>query len=137
MESHKRVVGILYIVTGVLQFIVMLLVSVLISSLIPFIADNAEENARWVFDWLVPFINIIAAIVIIFFSIPSVVGGAALLQGKSWALTLLLILDVSNSSRFPSAQPLAFIPFGCMPKIKNLALLKPCNACHLHQKLCG
>jgi hypothetical protein len=101
MECHKRVVGILYIVTGVLQFIGMLLLSVLISSLIPFIADNAEENARWVFDWLVPFINIIAAIVIIFFSIPSVVGGAALLQGKSWALTVLLILGCFKLFSFP------------------------------------
>ncbi len=101
MESHKRVIGILYIVTGVLQSIGMLLLSILISSLIPFIADNAEENARWVFDWLVPFINIISAIVIIFLSIPSLVGGAALLQGKGWALTLLMILGCFKLFSFP------------------------------------
>lgn len=101
MESHKRVIGILYIVTGVLQSIGMLLLSILISSLIPFIADNAEENARWVFDWLVPFINIISAIVIIFLSIPSIVGGAALLQGKGWALTLLMILGCFKLFSFP------------------------------------
>lgn len=101
MESHKRVVGILYIVTGILQFIGMLLLSVLISSLIPFIADSAEENTRWVFEWIVPFINIIAAIIIVLFSIPSIIGGGALLQGKSWALTLVLILGCFKLFSFP------------------------------------
>jgi len=101
MESHKRVVGILYIVTGILQFIGMLLLSVLISSLIPFIADSAEENTRWVFEWIVPFINIIVAIVIVLFSIPSIIGGGALLQGKSWALTLVLILGCFKLFSFP------------------------------------
>jgi hypothetical protein len=90
MESHKRVVGILYIVTGILQFIGMLLLSVLISSLIPFIADSAEENTRWVFEWI-----------IVLFSIPSIIGGGALLQGKSWALTLVLILGCFKLFSFP------------------------------------
>lgn len=124
MESHKRVVGILYIVTGVLQFIIMLLVSVLISSLIPFIADNAEENARWVFDWLVPFINIIAAIVIIFFSIPSVVGGAALLQGKSWALTLLLILGCFKLFSFPIGTAIGIYTIWVYAEDKKLGTTK-------------
>lgn len=124
MESHKRVVGILYIVTGVLQFIIMLLVSVLISSLIPFIADNAEENARWVFDWLVPFINIIAAIVIIFFSIPSVVSGAALLQGKSWALTLLLILGCFKLFSFPIGTAIGIYTIWVYAEDKKLGTTK-------------
>lgn len=124
MESHKRVVGILYIVTGVLQFIIMLLVSVLISSLIPFIADNAKENARWVFDWLVPFINIIAAIVIIFFSIPSVVGGAALLQGKSWALTLLLILGCFKLFSFPIGTAIGIYTIWVYAEDKKLGTTK-------------
>jgi hypothetical protein len=101
MESHKRIVGILYIVTGILQFIGMLLLSVLISSLLPFISDQADADAKWVFEWIVPFINIIVAIVIIFFSIPSVIGGIAQLQGKSWALTLLLILGCFKLFSFP------------------------------------
>jgi hypothetical protein len=122
MESHKRVVGILYFVTGVLQFIVMLLVSVLISSLIPFIADNAEENARWVFDWLVPFI--IAAIVIIFFSIPSVVGGAALLQGKSWALMLLLILGCFKLFSFPIGTAIGIYTIWVYAEDKKLGTTK-------------
>jgi hypothetical protein len=101
MESHKRAIGILYIVTGALQFFGLLLLAILISFVGPFFADIANENARWVFDWLVPFINIIAAIVIIFFSIPSVVGGVALLQGKTWALTLVLILGCFKLFSFP------------------------------------
>jgi len=101
MESHRRVLGILYIVTGVLQLIGLLLLRVLISSFIPFLSDQAGEDARWVFDWLVPFITTIATVIIMIISIPSVIGGAALLYEKSWALTLLLIIGCFKLFSFP------------------------------------
>lgn len=124
MESHKRVVGILYIVTGILQFIGMLLLSVLISSLIPFIADNAGENERWVFEWIVPFINVIVAIVIVLFSIPSIIGGAALLQGKSWALTLLLILGCFKLFSFPIGTAIGIYTIWVYAEDKKSASVK-------------
>jgi hypothetical protein len=92
METHKRILAILYIISGALQIIGLLFVTLFMSFIIPFIMEEAGPDAEWVFVWLVPFIRIIAALVILFFSIPSIIGGVGLLNNKSWALMLLLVL---------------------------------------------
>jgi hypothetical protein len=101
MEVHKRILAILYIISGSLQILGMLFVTAFISTFIPLIMDEAGPDAQWVFVWLVPFIRIIAIVVILFFSIPSIIGGVALLNNKSWSLTLLLILGCFKLFSFP------------------------------------
>jgi len=101
MEAHKRILAILYIISGSLQILGMLFISAFIAMIIPFIMDEAGPEAQWVFVWIVPFIRIIATFVILFFSVPSIIGGIALLNGKSWALTLLLVLGCFKLFSFP------------------------------------
>lgn len=101
MEVHKRILAILYIISGSLQILGMLFVTAFLSAIIPFIMDEAGPDAEWVFVWLVPFIRIIAIVIILFFSIPSIIGGVALLNNKPWALTLLLVLGCFKLFSFP------------------------------------
>src|SRR6186713_442262 len=101
MEVHKRILAILYIISGTFQIIALLFVSAFMAMIIPFIIDEAGPEGQWVFVWIVPFIRIIAVVVILFFSIPSIIGGIALLNEKSWALTLLLILGCFKLFSFP------------------------------------
>jgi len=101
METHKRILAILYIISASLQILGLLFVSVFMSFIIPFIMEEAGPDAEWVFVWLVPFIRIIAIVVILFFSIPSIIGGIGLLNNKSWALTLLLVLGCFKLFSFP------------------------------------
>lgn len=101
MDSHKRVLGILYIVTGITQLILMLLLAAFLSYFIPLIAGEADADARWVFEWILPFFNVIAGVVIVFFSIPSIIGGIAVLNEKSWGLTLVLVLGCFKLLSFP------------------------------------
>jgi hypothetical protein len=101
MESHKRVLAILYIVSGSLQFLILAGLSVFIAAFIPFIAREAEPGSEWVVEmigWLVP---IILWSLILVLSIPSIIGGVALLQGKKWALTLILIMGCFKLFSFP------------------------------------
>jgi hypothetical protein len=101
METHKRILAILYIISASLQILGLLFVSIFMSFVIPFIMKEAGPDAEWVFVWLVPFIRIIAVVVILFFSIPSIIGGIGLLNNKSWALTLLLVLGCFKLFSFP------------------------------------
>jgi hypothetical protein len=101
MESHKRILAILYIISGALQILILLFVSTFISMFIPLIADQADPDAQWVFTWIVPFIQIIATIGILLFSIPSIIGGIGLLNNKSWAMLLVLILGCFKLFSFP------------------------------------
>ena len=43
METHKRVLGILYIVSGAMHILIMLFLSALLSLLLPFIFENAKH----------------------------------------------------------------------------------------------
>ena len=101
MDVHKRILAILYIISGSLQILGMLFISAFISLIIPFIMDEAGQEAQWVFVWIVPFIRIIAVVVILFFAIPSIIGGVGLLNNKSWSLTLLLVLGCFKLFSFP------------------------------------
>lgn len=101
MENHKRILGILYIVSGVLQALGMLLISIFISAFLPFVLDQAQTETHWIVEWMVPLVTIICTAIIVLFSIPSIVGGISLLNGKSWALTLLLVLGCFKLFSFP------------------------------------
>jgi len=101
METHKRVLAILFIVHGALQAIGMLFVSLFLSAFLPFILSEADPEAREILEWILPFVQFIGLAIIALFSIPSIVGGIALLNGKKWALTLLLILGCFKLFSFP------------------------------------
>lgn len=101
MDIHKRILAIVYIISGAVQILAMIVLSSIITLIIPFIMDEAGPEGQWVFIWIIPFIRIIAAFIILFFAIPSIVGGVALLNEKKWALTVLLILGCFKLFSFP------------------------------------
>lgn len=101
MEAHNRILAIVYIIAGSLQILGMIILSSIISVILPFIMDDAGSEAQWVFEWIIPFIQFIAIGIILLFSIPSIIGGIALLNNKKWALTLLLVLGCFKLFSFP------------------------------------
>lgn len=101
MDSHKRILGILYIVSGLMHLLGMILLSTLFSLLFPMIFDRANIDEQWVLVWVVPFIRTIAVLVILFMAIPSLIGGWGMLLNKKWAMTLLLILGCLKLFSFP------------------------------------
>lgn len=101
MENHKRILGFIYIISGSVQILGMILLATLFELFIPFISELAEPEAQWVFAWLLPFIRIIAIGVVLLFAIPAIIAGAGLLNQKKWALTLVLILGCLKLFSFP------------------------------------
>ena len=101
MEAHKRIVGILYIVSGILQILILLTLSVLVSTLFPVIFDHADVDDQWVLVWIVPFISTIITVIVVLMSIPSIIGGLAVLNHKKWGLTMVLILGCFKLFSFP------------------------------------
>lgn len=101
METHKRVLGILYIVSGSMHILIMLFLSALFSILLPFIFEHAQLDEQWILLYIVPFIRAIGVITIMLFALPSIIGGMGLLHKKQWALTLVLILGCFKLFSFP------------------------------------
>lgn len=101
MESHKKILGILYIISGVLQMFVLALVATFLSTLFPYIAQEAGPDGAWVIEWIGHLIPLLLWGIVLFFAVPSVIGGIGMLQQKSWALTLLLIMGCFKLFSFP------------------------------------
>lgn len=101
MNVHNRILSILYLISGTVQIITILLINTLMSVLLPFIMEEAGPEGEWIFIWIIPFIRVIGVVVIVFFSLPSIVGGIGLLNEKKWGLTLLLIMGCFKLFAFP------------------------------------
>ena len=101
MEAHKRILGILFMVSGILQIVFLLALSVFVSTLFPMIFEHADVDDQWALVWIVPFISTIVTVLILLMSIPSIIGGIAVLNNKKWGLTLVLILGCFKLFSFP------------------------------------
>jgi hypothetical protein len=101
METHKRILAILHIVSGVFLSIVMLFLSVFVSAVLPIFVEETTSEFPRILEIIQPIISIISTGIIILFAIPAIIGGIALLNNKSWALTLLLVLGCFQLFSFP------------------------------------
>lgn len=101
MNPHKKILGILYIISGLVQILAMVFLSTLLAVIFPAIFERADVEGQWFLVWIVPFIRVIAISVILVISVPSIIGGLGILNDKKWALTLLLILGCLKLFSFP------------------------------------
>lgn len=101
MESHKRILGILFIISGLLHLFGMLFLSFLFSLIFPLIFEHAHLDDQWVLVWVLPFLKAFAVIVILLVAIPSIIGGWGMLAEKKWAMVLILVLGCLKLFSFP------------------------------------
>ena len=127
METHKRVLGILYIVSGAMHILIMLFLSALLSLLLPFIFENAKLDEQRILLYVVPFIRIIGVITVLLFALPSIIGGMALLNKKKWGLTLVLILGCFKLFSFPIGTALGVYTIWVYSEDHKQNLANPVN----------
>jgi hypothetical protein len=101
MDTHKRVLGILFTVTGILQIMTFTILSLIFSTLFPLIIEQADQDAKWILEWVSRFGQLLGVLLIFFFSIPTVIAGIGLLNKQRWAMTLALILGCLKLFSFP------------------------------------
>lgn len=102
MDHHKKVLGIIYVVTASLTLLTLLVVNVFVSTLFEFILDRAtEEDAQAVLTLIKQLLVIITWVVALLGSIPSIIAGIGLLNKQAWALTMALVLGCLKLLSFP------------------------------------
>ena len=101
MELHKRILGILFIISGLLHLFGMLFLSFLFSLIFPLIFEHAHLDDQWVLVWVLPFLKAFAVIIILLVAIPSIIGGWGMLAEKKWAMVLILVLGCLKLFSFP------------------------------------
>jgi ABC-type arginine transport system permease subunit len=101
LEGHKKVLGILYVVSAVLTILGALLINVILSLVFSFAFDNANPEEQKVLDFVTTLVAYLPAIILIFFAAPSLLAGIGLLAKQKWALILALIVGCLKLFSFP------------------------------------
>ena len=101
MEHHKRLLGILFIISGVLQILLFVFLSVLFSVIFEYMLTEVNTDERWVVEMVMNIAKFLPAVIITCIAVPSIIGGIGLINHKSWALVLALVLGCLKLFSFP------------------------------------
>ena len=101
MESHKRVLGSLYIVTGSLQMAFVFGLSIFFSTIMAIVSHELDSGDAAILELVGSVLQFLPIVIIIFFSLPSIIAGIGLLYKQKWALILALILGCFKLFSFP------------------------------------
>lgn len=100
MDSHKRILGIIFTVTSILTILMALFLNIFFSVLWTFVMSRAGAEDQLPLEFIAMLFQYLPWIIIAF-SIPSLIAGIGLLNKASWAMTLALVLGCLKLLSFP------------------------------------
>jgi hypothetical protein len=92
LDGHKKVLGIIYIVTASLSLLIALFVRAVMSIIFSFAFDGASDEEQKIADFVMAITSLLPMVIIIFSSLPTMIAGIGLVTRQSWATMLALIL---------------------------------------------
>jgi len=101
MESHKKVLGIIYIVSAVFQVLILFFLSLFLSTIFSYAMSQANPEDVRILALITDLMHYLPAFFIIFFSLPTFVAGIGLVARQPWALILALIMGCFKLFSFP------------------------------------
>jgi hypothetical protein len=101
LDGHKKVLGILYVVSAVLTITGMVLLRAILSIVFSIALDKADPDDRAVIDMVLSLLQFLPYFIVIFFSIPTLIAGIGLLTHQRWALLFALIMGCLKLFSFP------------------------------------
>nr|AIA17863.1 hypothetical protein [uncultured bacterium] len=107
MEKHKRILGILYIISAVTSALALMFLNVIFSMIFTFAASKASGEEVAILGLISSLLRWIPTVFILVFAIPSLIAGLGLLSNKSWAMTLALVMGCFKLFSFPIGTGIA------------------------------
>jgi hypothetical protein len=92
LDNHKKILGIIYVVTASLTIVAALFIRAIMSIVFGFAFENADPEERRVGEFVMALTSFLPAIIIIFSGIPTLLAGIGLLMKQSWAMIIALIM---------------------------------------------
>lgn len=101
LESHKKVLGILYVISAMLTIMGMLVLNAVLSTIFAFAFDQADPDDRRVMEFVLSLVRYLPMFIISLVSIPTLIAGIGLLTRQSWAVIVALIVGCLKLFSFP------------------------------------
>jgi len=101
LDGHKKVLGILYVISAVLTITAMVLLKAILTIVFSFALDKADPDDRVVIDTILSLVQFLPYLIVIFISIPTLIAGIGLLTHQRWAPLLAVIMGCLKLFSFP------------------------------------
>jgi hypothetical protein len=101
LDGHKKILGILYVISATLTITAMVLLRAILSIIFSFALDKADPDDRAVIDMILSLVQFLPYLIVIFISLPTLIAGIGLLTRQGWALLLALIMGCLKLFSFP------------------------------------
>jgi hypothetical protein len=101
LDGHKKVLGILYIMSAALTTLAALLINALLSFIFTFAFEQADPEEQRIMDFIMALTAYLPAIIILIFALPTFIAGIGLLTKQSWAVIISLIVGCLKLFSFP------------------------------------
>lgn len=101
LDNHKRILGILYLISGVLSILGMLLLNAFLSVIFTFALQETNEDERQAVELILLIVQYVPVVVILFFSVPTLIAAFGLLARKTWATLFGLVVGCLKLFSFP------------------------------------
>ncbi len=101
LDGHKKVLGILYVISAVLTITAMVLLKAILTIVFSFALDKADPDDRAVIDMILSLVQFLPYLIVIFISIPTLIAGIGLLTHQRWAPLLAVIMGCLKLFSFP------------------------------------
>jgi uncharacterized membrane protein (DUF2068 family) len=101
LDSHKKVLGILYMISGTLTIVGILILNAFLSVIFSFALEEVDPDEQKAVELVGAFLQYVPAFVILVFSVPTLIAGIGLLTRKSWATLFAVIVGCFKLFSFP------------------------------------
>lgn len=101
LDNHKRILGILFLISGILSVFGMLLLNAFLSVIFAFAMQEVDPGEQKAVEFALSIAQYAPIFVIIFFSVPTLISAYGLLTRKSWATLFALIVGCLKIFSFP------------------------------------
>ncbi|MFZ5999083.1 MAG: hypothetical protein ACOYW3_01115, partial [Bacteroidota bacterium] len=101
LDSHKKILGILYIISAALTILGMLLLNAILSLIFSFAFEEMNEEERRIMELVMSIVQYLPFFIIVFISAPTMIAGIGLLMRQSWATVLAMIMGCLKLFSFP------------------------------------
>jgi hypothetical protein len=101
LDGHKKVLGILYVISAMFTIMVMLVFNTILSFIFSLAFDEVNPNQQKTLELILSIVQYLPVMVILFFSIPTLIAGIGLLTLQRWATIFALIMGCLKLFSFP------------------------------------
>lgn len=124
LDSHKKILGILYIISAALTILGMLLLNAILSLIFSFAFEEMNEEERRIMELVMSIVQYLPFFIIVFISAPTMIAGIGLLMRQSWATVLAMIMGCLKLFSFPIGTVLGIYAIWIFSEDQKLARAK-------------